>query len=258
VHRRLADPTALGRTTATRLHDVLIASLPALSSPRVLDAGCGLGGTLLDLATRVKGDYVGVTLSGAQAATALRAVRARGLADTIRILVQSYDHPPPGPFDLVLAIEALAHSSDPATSLGALAAVLAPGGLLVVVDDMPLPTAQACPDLATFKTGWRCPVLWDRDSYLNAFNAIGLDFVLDRDLTDDCRPRSFGRIAALQRLNRFVRRAVPSAALRELMDSHHAGLALERLTRLGVVRYRVLLARRGARAPQASDSTRET
>ena len=50
VHRALADPAAAGRVTATRLHDLLLESVPHLTNPRVLDAGCGLGGTMIDMA----------------------------------------------------------------------------------------------------------------------------------------------------------------------------------------------------------------
>jgi hypothetical protein len=47
----------------------------------------------------------------------------------------------------------------------------------------------------------------------------------------------------LNALNR-VARLIPSAALRQVLDSHQGGLALERLTRNGLVRYRLLVARK--------------
>ncbi len=244
LHRALADPAAHGRTTTTRLHDVLAEHLPPLSSPRVLDAGCGLGGTLLDLARRAEGTFVGVTLSPRQASIASEAARAQGLGHAVRIVVGSYDDPPRGPFDVVLAIESLAHSAAPSVSVAALAATLAPLGTLVIVDDMPVPGAEGSRDLLTFKAGWRCPVLWGREHYVGAFAEQGLRLVVDLDLTDECRPRALRRIAHLERLNRVVRQGVPWAGWREVMDIHYGGLALERLTRTGAVRYRLLMARR--------------
>jgi hypothetical protein len=65
VHRGLADPRANGRPTSTRLHDLIVETVAVDRSPRVLDAGCGLGGTMLALRERWGGDYTGVTLSGA-------------------------------------------------------------------------------------------------------------------------------------------------------------------------------------------------
>ena len=55
VHRALADPAAGGRATFTRLHDVLLERVPAGPMPRVLDAGCGLGGTMFMLSTAGRG-----------------------------------------------------------------------------------------------------------------------------------------------------------------------------------------------------------
>ena len=61
-----------------------------------------------------------------------------------------------GGVDLIVAIESLAHSPSPERSVRALATALAPGGLLVVIDDMPLAaargTAAACEaELALFR-----------------------------------------------------------------------------------------------------------
>ena len=243
VHRALADPSAHGRPTFTRLHDVLLEHLPLLDTPRVLDAGCGLGGTMFALAEASGATCVGLTLSRSQAEAANAAATRLALHSRVKAIVQGYDHPPSGPFDLVVAIESLAHSADPATSVAALAAVLAPGGRLVVIDDMPEPAAAASEDLITFKAGWQCPVLWSASAYQAAFARAGLSDVTQLDLTAGCRPRSQARAGQLMMINRFVHRLVP-AGLQQVMDSHMGGLALERLTRAGLVRYRLLIARR--------------
>ena len=99
------------------------------------------------------------------------------------------------------------------------------------------------PDLSHFKRGWQCPVLWTAREYASAFAAEGLRLERELDLTAACRPRPEHRIARLMWLNRLVRR-LPSEALRQVMDSHFGGLALERLTRRGQMRYTLLVARR--------------
>jgi 2-polyprenyl-3-methyl-5-hydroxy-6-metoxy-1,4-benzoquinol methylase len=123
VHRALADPRADGRPTPTRLHDLLHDVLPSHRHLYVLDAGCGLGGTMIDLARRGDGRFLGVTLSPVQAAAANRAAHAAGVGDRVSALVQSYDAPPDGPFDVVLAVESLAHSPDPGRTLHGLTGV---------------------------------------------------------------------------------------------------------------------------------------
>ena len=242
VHRALADPRAGGRPTVTRLHDVLLAALPAPPSSHVLDAGCGLGGTMLDLAGRCSARFTGVTLSERQAAVGRAAAAKAGLASRITIEVGSYDDPPPGPFDLAIAIESLAHSPHPETSIGAIAAQLAPGGRLAIVDDMPEPQARGTRDLAWFQSGWRAPVLPSAAQLEAMLGRQGLEVVVHRDLTDELQQRTLARIAQLEKLNRVLRRFAPSGGIAELLDSYRGGLALERLYRFALMRYRLIVA----------------
>ena len=242
VHRALADPRAGGRATFTRLHDLLLEHVPVRATPRVLDAGCGLGGTMLMLARARHATCVGLTLSESQAAAANAAAAREGLSERVRAHVRSYDQPPAGPFDLIIAIESLAHSADPVASIGALAGMLAPGGFFVVVDDMPEPIADASADLSIFKSGWQCPVLLSEPAYLRALTMLGLQIQRRDDLSDECRPRSIAYIALLARLNRWTHRVAWSRALGQVMDSPMGGLALERMIRRGQVHYRMLVA----------------
>ena len=242
VHRALADPAAGGRATFTRLHDLLLDRVPNTPRPRLLDAGCGLGGTMLMFAVAREATCVGVTLSESQAAAANAAADRAGLSTRVHALVRSYDDPPPGPFDLVVAIESLAHSIDPSVSLHALVRVLAPTGVLAIVDDMPEASAELSPDLAVFKHGWQCPVLFSESEYVDALAESSLQVYVREDMTNDCRPRTLSRISQLMWLNRLTRRLAWSRALEHVMDSHEGGLALERLLRGGHVRYRMLIA----------------
>lgn len=249
VHRSLADPLEGGRATPTRLNNLIAAAVERRlpTAPRVLDAGCGFGGVMLDLVGRFSGTAVGLTLSPAQAGEALRAAGRAGLSDRVDVLVRTYDDPPAGPFHLVVAVESLAHSADPERSLHALAKELAPGGVLIVVDDMPEPGAEGCDDLARFKSGWHCPVLWNAARYETALRALGLAIEFE-DLTAECRPRELEAIARLERWNRFARKVVPFEAWRATLASYAGGLALERLYRRGLMRYALIIATRAAAA----------
>jgi SAM-dependent methyltransferase len=244
VHRALADPRAAGRPTVTRLHDVLVAALPSPLSGHLLDAGCGFGGTMLDLAGRCAARFTGLTLSERQAAVGRAAAAKAGFGNRIAIEVGNYDSPPEGPFDLALAIESLAHSPHPSTSVAAIIARLAPGGRLAIVDDMPEPQARGTRDLALFRAGWRVPMLASAVELEAALAQRGCAIVADRDLTAELRPRTLAQIARLEVLNRVLHRVAPSASVRELLDSYRGGLALERLYRAGLMRYRLIVAER--------------
>lgn len=246
VHRSLADPRAGGRPTPTRLHDLLAEALPALDEPRVLDAGCGLGGTLMDFAERFGGRCVGVTLSESQARLGRDEVARRGLEDRVQLLVGSYDDPPDGPFDLIVAIESLAHSPHPPSSIEALARRLSPGGVLAVVDDMPAEPVSAAPDpdLDAFRSGWQCPVLLTASQYRSAFAGCGLALTAERDWSPAVVNRPAWRIAVLERLNRAAAACLPQGGWQTMLASYRGGLALERLYRGQRMTYRLLVARR--------------
>jgi SAM-dependent methyltransferase len=252
VHRALADPRAGGRQSVTRLHDVLLATLPAPPSGRVLDAGCGLGGTMLDLAGRCSARFTGITLSAQQAAVGRAAAAKAGFAERVAFHVGSYDSPPEGPFELAIAIESLAHSPHPETSIDAIAARLAPHGTLAIADDMPEPAARGTRDLELFHSGWRVPMLTGAAELRSMLARRGLAIVADRDLTDELRPRTLARIARLETLNRWLHRLTPSAGLRELLDSYRGGLALERLYRAGLMRYRLIVAEKLSARPASA------
>lgn len=117
MHKRLCVPTqaggAGGRTAGLeyvndRLLEVAdVAGLPP--EPRVLDAGCGFGGTVFHWQRRIGGRYDGLTLSRVQLGVARREARRRGIEASCRFHLQSYDAALERDFDAVVAIESLIH-----------------------------------------------------------------------------------------------------------------------------------------------------
>lgn len=108
---------------------VLAAVLDGLTLPedaRILDAGCGSGRNMADLARR--GTVTGIEL----ASSSLEQARARGVGD---VRAGSLEDPLPfddGAFNLAVALDVLEHLRDDAPAWRELARVVAPGGCLVV------------------------------------------------------------------------------------------------------------------------------
>ncbi len=108
---------------------VLAAVLDGLAlapGTRILDAGCGSGRNMVDLARR--GTVAGVEL----ASSSLEVARARGVGD---VRGGSLEEPLPfadGVFDLAVALDVLEHLGDDALAFTELARVVSPGGRLVV------------------------------------------------------------------------------------------------------------------------------
>ncbi|MBI3503491.1 MAG: methyltransferase domain-containing protein [Proteobacteria bacterium] len=240
VHRLLRADEA-GTDPADVIHKRVAANLGPEPPERVLDAGSGLGGTSFYLARHFGAACEGLTLSPTQAATASASAARLGLADRCRFRVASFDDAlPAGPYGLVVAIESLAHSADPARSLANLARALAPGGRIVVVDDVREPDADSG-DVAAFVAGWQAPGFRTRAQWLAAFAAAGLTVAAEEDLTGRVPVRPAALRGLLVGLNRLAA-LVPHAGWRKVLASHRGGLALERLYARRGASYRLFVA----------------
>ncbi len=249
VHRRLAVPfTPLGGSDG--VHAALRAALAAMpTAPLVVDAGCGLGGTIFFLHEQYGGEYHGLTLSAVQRDRAAAEARRRGWSATCRFHVANYDTGldgiAPDGADLIVAIESLAHSSDPVHSILTLARSLRPRGRLVIVDDVPgARLRDDDPDLQQFRAGWRCPIVARRADLVAALTAGGLAVDRDDDLTSRVVLRGTAALERLVRANRGMRRWAGAGGAGLVLDALHGGLMLERLYRRGVMEYRLLVGRR--------------
>ncbi len=246
VHRALRDPAGASLPSTRVVHDLLAAAVELPSRPRALDAGCGYGATMIDLAPRLGGDWFGLTLSYPQAKRGRRAVELAGLDGRVRIEVGSYDAAlPPFRFDLIYGIESLIHSADPAATVAHLAASLTPGGWFAVVDDMP---EAAMPEEARarfdrFRHFWRAPVAPTPAGWRAALAGAGLRLTAEHDLTPLLLARpvaeTAARLATLERALRLKR--LVGLGLRA--EAEIGGILLENLQTEGWVSYRMLVAR---------------
>lgn len=103
----------------------VIADLRLPARARILDAGCGSGRNMIELARH--GTVTGVELSSASAELA----RARGAGEVIEgsVLEMPFES---GSFDLAVSLDVIEHLQDDLAALRELRRVVAPGGALLV------------------------------------------------------------------------------------------------------------------------------
>jgi 2-polyprenyl-6-hydroxyphenyl methylase / 3-demethylubiquinone-9 3-methyltransferase len=147
---RNVDPGELAKFTALAqswwdpkgpskpLHDLnplrlgFIESAISLRGAQVLDVGCG-GGILSESLARAGARVLGIDLSQAVLDVAeLHALEAKLKVDYRAIAAEELAAQQPAAFDLVTCMEMLEHVPDPAASVTALAALVKPGGDIVV------------------------------------------------------------------------------------------------------------------------------
>jgi 2-polyprenyl-3-methyl-5-hydroxy-6-metoxy-1,4-benzoquinol methylase len=111
-----------------------LSSLPEQAN--VLDAGCGTGVLLAQLAVR----RPDLRLLGTDASSTMLAQAAQRLGDNARLAAWDLDQPPPhvvtaaAPFDLITCTNVLHYVAAPFQTVCMLARLLAPGGRLIVSD----------------------------------------------------------------------------------------------------------------------------
>ena len=223
---------------------------PAVKEPelRILDIGCGVGGSLFYLADSVPVPFrgVGVTISPRQADTARRQARMRGLSDRLSFIAGDFTQVSALPtFHLAFAIESFVHFASPAAFFAPASVRLGPGGRLVVVDDFlsvkPHPRNPHSHAegrlIEAFRHGWVLSSLCAVDRAVQAATECGLRLVEDRDLS-----RFLSQLRLGTRIGRSavsVLRAIPVPWL--YWRSSVGSLALAACRRAGLIDYRFLV-----------------
>ena len=138
----------LGETTVNRLvREALLDAHPAPSTIKLLDVGCGVGGTLYAfLLSRIHKQqlyYHGISISGPEIHQAQRLLNLHKLeSEKIVFESKNFDDPFDQTFSTMVAIESLSSSPDLSLTLRNLASALQSRGVLVIVDDVVAPWAD--------------------------------------------------------------------------------------------------------------------
>ena len=105
-----------------------------LKGARVLDIGCGLGGSALWLADQFDCEVIGITLSPVQARMATAKAKARGLSARVQFRVNDANEwrPEPDSVDLIWIMESSEHFHDKPCFFERCARALKPSGVLAV------------------------------------------------------------------------------------------------------------------------------
>jgi SAM-dependent methyltransferase len=164
---------------------------------RVLDVGCGFGGTIASLNERFSGlDLVGVNIDPRQLDRAAATITPRAgnrvrfvQADACRLAFPSES------FDVVLAVECVFHFDNRSDFLAGAGRVLRPGGRLALSDFVPpagavATLAQLDPgrDAATRTTYGKIDVSCPVERYRELADAAGLTLADCRDVTAGTMP----------------------------------------------------------------------
>lgn len=111
---------------------------------RILDAGCGVGGSAIYLAKNYSCQVDGITLSPVQHEQGQKYVESEGLQDKVSLSVQDFTQTsfPDQSFDLVFGIESYCHAIEKSDVYQEAMRLLKPGGSFVMIDSLKTPKGE--------------------------------------------------------------------------------------------------------------------
>ena len=233
LHRAVWGPGVITRSDALTLSERLIAERILRHAPTgpLWDLGCGVGAVTERIAAATGRAAFGLTISPVQARLARRAGRTVVCGDC-------NDR-------TALAALRQRHAEPPAAALEHLAHYLAPRGLVLVCDDVLLrdpATPREHALLGRWRRGWRLGRVGSTRSLLRVAADVGFVPLERRDLTPWLR--LYRRRDALVALAAWL--SSPLADSASWVGNLQGGAALTRLTRGGVVGYRLVVMQKRA------------
>ncbi|MCP5356991.1 MAG: methyltransferase domain-containing protein [Pseudomonadales bacterium] len=253
IHRAIWAPGVRNKRDALMYLNHLVAShinpLPSAAGTELrhlIDLGCGTGGTALFLAQTLGLRVTGVTLSPVQVNMANASATAGGIRDQAQFLTADFASLPPlPPADALCAIESFAHAHDAGAFFAMAAALLKPGGRLVLCDDFLADErpARAEPCLQRVRRGWHLNSLISLTECKTLAEQQGLTLLQDDNLSAWVRPFPAPLLWLLSNITRLPLNT-------PYWQNLSGGSALQVCGKMGWTEYHALVWERPGNAPK--------
>jgi tocopherol O-methyltransferase len=183
------------RDALRRENEILAERASIQESDRILDAGCGVGGSSFYLAQKYGCEVVGITLSAKQAATArLQAEKARIYPQpTFEVMDYTATHFPDQSFDVVWAIESLCHAKDKHQFVKEAMRLLKKNGRLIIADGFAMQSAYVgdeASEMQRWLKAWGVDSLETIDSFYSFLLEEGFTNISYENITTHVMPSS--------------------------------------------------------------------
>jgi tocopherol O-methyltransferase len=121
-----------------RMNEVMAEAVGIKATDKVLDAGCGVGGSAIYLAKNIGCNVTGITLSERQVTQAIANAKQKGVSELVNFEVMNYCKPDftDASFDVVWGCESICYADDKNSFVKEAYRLLKPGGRLVMADGM--------------------------------------------------------------------------------------------------------------------------
>lgn len=196
LHAGYWDSTTHSLADALRRENEILAEMVGVkASDKILDAGCGVGGSSCFLAEKYSCQVVGISLSQRQIEDARAYVVKKNFFVTPEFLVADFTKTPfsDSSFDVIWGLESICHAQDKSAFAKEAYRLLKPGGRLVVADGFALKRDLNPKDSLAMRRwlyGWGVEALETTDDFERHLAQAGFQAIHCKDITDNVRPSS--------------------------------------------------------------------
>lgn len=212
---------------------------------KILDAGCGVGGTALYIAQTTGASVWGISLDPKQIQLAKHYARQRHIAPLTHFSAQDYTHTnfPDNYFDVVYGIESICYASPKTTFLKEAYRILRPGGVVIIHDGYltHLPkTPQEQRILSNFTWSFVLPPMITKDHMHRDMTKTGFIHNTSITMLKKVLPsvRYFRRWGILTQLVCMISQYIPVKPVQAIYHNYLAIKSAEEGYRVGLADYR--------------------
>ena len=169
-----------------RMNEIMIETAEIKSTDKVLDAGCGVGGSSIFMATVLGCKVTGITLSERQVQHAKENAAKKNVGGLVDFKAMDYSETdfPDASFDVVWGCESICYADDKEKFIKEAFRLLKPGGRLVVADGFVTDfTNNENPIIRQWADGWQVNYLESPERFQNFMQAAGFTNINYRNIS---------------------------------------------------------------------------